>query len=801
MNTDAKNREYWVKYSGGKCREACVVKGERYRFSVLSSMLIRLEYSEDGVFEDRPSQVVLNRNLGVPEFHVKATGDTLEIFTEDFHLVYKKNARFDPDSLYIDAKNGYTNYGARWRFGETVYGDPPRHHNLYGTARTLDKKDGAVPLDFGIMDSSGRTFIDDSASLLFDENGWFVPRRKGNIDVYFFSYGRRYFEALKLYYKLTGYPPMLPRYALGNWWSRYYAYTADEYKELIERFSEEDIPLSVAVLDMDWHITKVDSKYGRGWTGYTWNRELFPDPRAFLANLHGRGLHCSLNLHPADGIQGFEDAYKAIAEEMGVDTSAEDPVRFDFSDTKFIDAYFDHLIHPLEDDGADIWWIDWQQGTHSGIKGLDPLWLLNHFHYLDSCRDGKRGMILSRYSGLGSQRYPLGFSGDTVATWDSLAFQPYFTSTAVNVGYPWWSHDIGGFKLGLGSKELLVRWIQFGVFSPIMRLHSSLNPYCRKEPWLFGAPYTDTIKRYMRLRYELIPYMYTMNYRCHSEGVPSLYPIYYEYPECIKAYESKGQYFFGSELMVCPITCPADKQTEMGAVKVWLPEGVWTDFFTGHTYSGGHSAVLNRRLEDQAVLAKAGAIVPLAVRKQNDTGNPDAFKVMVFPGGAGSFTLYEDSGEGREYLSGKQAKTTFELKVKNGNMEFSVCAEGDLSLIPNMRTYEFCFRGFEPFDVTSEIPFETFYDRNTRTQSIKLSAVAVTENIVLRANGVCKDTHKDRYQRLCEFLVRCELPVLEKNQIDAVCRENVLDGEMIQSLNTLQISPATLDVVCEIMFS
>ncbi len=780
--------------------DACIVKGDKFRFSVLSSMLIRLEYSEDGVFEDRASQVVLNRDFGVPDFHVRENESYLEIITDDFHLVYNRG-EFTPDNLYIDAKNGYTNYGARWRFGEAQYGNPPRHHNLYGTARTLDKMDGAVAMEYGLIDMSGRSFIDDTASLLFDDEGRLAPRREGTVDVYFFSYGHRYFDALKQYYKLTGMPPMLPRYAYGNWWSRYHDYTDKEYTELVDRFKAEDLPFSVAVLDMDWHVTKVDPKYGRGWTGYTWNRELFPDPKAFLKSLHDKNFHTSLNLHPADGVQAFEDAYEKVAEVMGVDTSNNDPVRFDFTDPKFIDAYFDHLIHPLEEDGADIWWIDWQQGKSSGVKGLDPLWLLNHFHYLDSCRDGKRGMILSRYSGWGSQRYPLGFSGDTVATWASLDFQPYFTATAINVGYPWWSHDIGGFTRGIGSKELLIRWIQLGVFSPVMRLHSSSNPYCLKEPWLFDGIHYDTIKKYLGLRYELIPYIYTAGYRAHTEGVPQLYPIYYVYPDAPKAYEAPNQYFFGSELMVCPITAPSDKETERGSVTAWLPEGLWTDFFNGHVYHGNHSVTLNRRITEQAVLAKAGAIVPLAVRKDNETRNPDAFKVMIFPGGEGSYTLFEDSGEGYDFETGKKVVTKFDLKTCDCGMRFTVHAEGDMSLVPKIRSYELCFRGFEPFEIKTDIPCVTSYDKETRTLSVKLSPVAVTEEIKVTMLDPHADTHKDTYERVRDFLIHSEIPIRARNLIDLACKEPVSIGEKIQSIASLGLSKPIFDAVCELLLS
>ena len=182
---------------------------------------------------------------------------------------------------------------------------------------------------------------------------------------------------------------MVPRYALGNWWSRYYKYTEKTYKELMERFEQEQIPFSVAVIDMDWHLVDIDPKYGSGWTGYTWNRDFFPDPEGFLKWLHERNMRVTLNVHPADGVRAHEEQYRAVAEEMGADWEKEQPVNFDPADPKFLEACFKHIYHPMEDQGVDFWWLDWQSGGISKVEGLDPLWVLNHYHYLDNKRGGK----------------------------------------------------------------------------------------------------------------------------------------------------------------------------------------------------------------------------------------------------------------------------------------------------------------------------------------------------------------------------------------------------------------------------
>ena len=134
-------------------------------------------------------------------------------------------------------------------------------------------------------------------------------------------------------------------------------------------------------------------------------------------------------------------------------------------------------------------------------------------------------MILSRYAGPGSHRYPIGFSGDSIISWKTLDFQPYFTATAANIGYGWWSHDIGGHAAGHRDVELQTRWIQFGVFSPIFRLHSTSNMFNGKEPWRYPEPAKSIMADFMRLRHQLLPYLYTMNWRCHTSGEMLVEPI------------------------------------------------------------------------------------------------------------------------------------------------------------------------------------------------------------------------------------------------------------------------------------
>ncbi len=651
-----------------KANGTSIVKGDKYRFTILTSRLFRIEYNEDGVFEDRATQTVINREFDPVEFSVNDEGQRIIITTEDIEIVYY-GGPISTNTLSVRTRSGSNRLG-RWNYTDD------NKNNMGGTARTLDCVDGACELETGIMSRDDNpAILDDSKSLIVEEDGSILPRAEGCFDQYIFCFGLKEFQydyksALKAFYKLTGQTPLIPRYALGNWWSRYHAYTQEEYTELMKRFKEEEIPLSVAVIDMDWHLVKIDTKYGSGWTGYTWNKELFPDHVGFLKFLHDEGLKTSLNLHPAEGIGVHEKAYKSMAEAMGVDPKTEKRIEFDITDKKFMENYFKHIHNPLEEEGVDFWWIDWQQGNTTSVPGLDPLWMLNHFHTIDHGRDGKRTMIFSRYSGPGSHRYPIGFSGDTFITWDSLDFQPYFTANASNIGYGWWSHDIGGHMFGKRDAELTNRWVQFGVFSPICRLHSSNFIFINKEPWNFDRNTEYCMKKFLKLRHELVPYLYTMNYRAHKESEPIMQPLYYNYKndagkEFYKKpeFEHKNEYSFGTEMLVSPITKPADKDTMCGCATTYLPDGDWYDFFTNVRYVGGRIFDAYRRAEDMPVFVKAGGIVPMAKLSHiNDIENPENMRIKVYAGANNIFEMYEDDGETMDYASGKYAISKMELE-------------------------------------------------------------------------------------------------------------------------------------------
>ncbi|MGK5683495.1 TIM-barrel domain-containing protein [Actinoplanes sp. URMC 104] len=751
---------------------AAVVAGDRYRITVLTDGLVRLEYSEDGVFEDRASTFALNRRLPVPGFRVLDTGGHLEIVTARFRLTYDRGP-FTTSGLSLAVRGGVTTYHSVWRFGQ----EP---QTLGGTARTLDNADGAIPLAPGVVSRDGYAVLDDSRSLLFDDDGWVAADNVGRTDLYVFAYGHDYAEALRAFYAVSGPQPVLPRWALGNWWSRYHRYTAESYLELFDRFRREGLPFSVAVLDMDWHLVDVGPEHGSGWTGYTWNRELFGDPRAFLGRLHDEGLRVTLNVHPADGVRSYEQAYPAMAAALGRDPASGDPIAFDVTDRSFLKAYFEVLHRGLEADGVDFWWLDWQSGPYSRVAGIDPLWMLNHYHFHDNGR-----ITFSRYAGPGSHRYPVGFSGDTVASWASLEFQPHFTATAANIGYGWWSHDIGGHFFGVRDDELATRWVQFGVFSPIMRLHSAKDPFLTKEPWAFPQPARDIMTSFLRLRHRLVPYLHTMNHR----GLPLVLPMYHREPDRDAAYEVPNQYQFGTELVVAAITEPADPRTCLGRVRAWLPDGVWVDVLTDLVYEGGRTLYLHRDLETIPVLAAAGALVPLDGQAVpgNDPVDPAHLEVLVVVGADGEFDLVEDD-----------ARTPLRFRQQDGVVQI-----GPASGATGVRTWTVTLPGFlgDPVASVDGAPVPGEVRSGESRTSITVDRVPVMATLRIGVGARPRLARNDVAGRLFTLLNRAQIEYRTKTLVlDAATAQRSL-AVRLSTLQALDLDEPLATAVGEILLA
>ena len=743
---------------------AQVVAGNA-RFTVLTDRLVRMEWSPSAQFEDHATLAIVNRRLPVPRFRVKRSGEGVTIQTDALTLTYK-GGPFTADNLQVRFKlNGKT---------VTWYPGLPADGNLMGTARTLDGCSGpdhinySDPMETGLLSRDGWALVDESTRHLFvaddsDWGEWVAPRPEGDVqDLYLFAYGHDYKAALAAFTQVAGRIPLPPKYAFGYWWSRYWAYTDDEFLALGREFRERKLPIDIMVIDMDWHQTwpnaarrtKDDRGEGLGWTGYTWNRDLIGDPEGFLLEVHDMHLKTSLNLHPAVGIIPREEVYPAfVADYISRTDDYDGPegfvykggepiyggpakhgyhatVPFRMDQRAWADAYFNSVIHPLERQGVDFWWLDWQQYKESRyVPGLSNTFWLNHTFFHDKIRrhrgdapeDAPRPMIYHRWGGLGSHRYQLGFSGDTHIKWEVLGYLPEFTATASNVLYGYWGHDLGGHMQRVETPtepELFTRWLQYGVFSPIFKTHSTSSAILERRIWMFPEHY-PYMKAALELRYALTPYIYDMARVAWETGVSLCRPLYYEYPEEPKAYEWKQEYFFGDNILAATI-CEPVQADGCAPRNVWLPAGSdWYDMAHHKLLKGGTIQQLRYRIDENAWFVKAGAILPLAEEGIQDLQTPtNAWRIFVAPGqGKSQYVHYEDDGVSQAYP--EQYATTRIDKVASGSqLNVTVGArEGQYKGMPATRRISLVLGGLNrsPKQVLLDgQPLACHYDEATR---------------------------------------------------------------------------------------
>ena len=725
---------------------AMVVKGD-VRFTVLTDRIIRMEWSADGVFEDNATLAVVNRDLPVPPFKVMSNGSKTVITTDKFRLVYNGGGKFTRDNLSVSfLLNGKT---VKWTPGADDSA------NLKGTNRTLDgcrgyshvSQDGNE-IENGILSRDGWAIIDESDRHLLvpvesDWKYWVSPRPEGQRqDLYILAYGHDYTKALSDYTKIAGKIPLPPKFTLGYWWSRYWIYTDEEILDLGSQMRKRDIPMDVFIIDMDWHETwkELDKRLGRdeldqahGWTGYTWNHELIPDPEGMLNSLHEMGYKTALNLHPASGIRSYEACYRDFVNDYLSRTDDYDGpkgyvypkggykyhwmdkavgkagysaiVPFRLDQQAWTDAYFNSVLHPIERQGVDFWWLDWQQWrTSRYVPGLSNTFWCNYIFFNDKVRqscslglDAPRPFIYHRWGGLGSHRYQLGFSGDTCDTWEVLEFIPYFTATASNVGYGYWGHDIGGHMhprgvTGPTNPEVYTRWLQYAVFTPVFKTHSTQSAELDRRIWSYPDHY-EYMKAAIKLRYALSPYIYDAARYAYDTGVSMCRPMYYYYPETEKAYHTPEQYMFGDNILATVLCRPMDADGRTPRT-IWFPEGYWYDMAHHELIRGGEEKTLHYTIAENPWYLRAASIVPMCEGLKNLQSITNRLDILVAPGeGKCSYTHYEDDGETQRYA--EEYATTLITNNRKGATQTVVVSprEGEYKGMPQTRILRFVFEG------------------------------------------------------------------------------------------------------------
>jgi len=752
-----------------KSKPEAIIQGKKYRFTVLTERLLRLEYSPSGVFNDFGTELVSFRNFDVPKFTKKEDNNYIEIETEYFSLVYTKEEPFKGTVLSPTANLKVVLKGKNiiWHYGH------PEAKNYFGSNISAEVKGNENDFNKGLYSQDGLVSIDDSSNFRINEFGGFVPAEKLGVDIYLFLYNKDFGLCATDYFKLTGMPSLIPRYALGNWWSRDKAYTSDEVLDLVNRFEKYNIPLSVFLFDKDWHI-RTTGPYKDLETGYTFNKNLIPEPKTLIDFLHNKGVRVGLSINPKDGVYPHEERYQDIRNFL--EYKEEGLIAIDPLNPKMLDVLLKFVLSPLEDMGVDFFWNDLKE-----FKDLHKLWVLNHYMFNNLSRNpAKRGMILSRNALKAAHRYPVLYSGESKVSWENFMSIPFFNLSASNIGSCWWSHDVGGYIDGIEDPELYIRSVQLGTFSPIMRFHSAKGRYYKREPWRWDNKTFNIVGNYLRLRHRLTSYLYTEAYKYYKTGSMIFQPLYYYLPEVYDDLLYRNEYFFGNELLVAPIVNKKDPIMNRTIHRFFLPEGMWYEFTTGKKYAGKKKYISFYKEEDYPIFAKRGSIIPLSNKSNvNNTSNPTDIEIHVFPGQNNTYRMYEDDGISSLYKEGFYLITEIDYNYLPNNYTLIIRSiEGKSGIVPDKRNYKIRFRNTK-FAEDVIVYFNS-------TQIEVTNKYVENNDFIVEVNGV---------STVGQLTINCKGKDIE---IDAV---RVINEDIDLIISDLQIQTVLKEKISEILFS
>ncbi len=753
-----------IDYSNALAAPENVIKGKKYRFTVLTPRLIRMEYSEDGTFEDHLTTLVLNRKTAAVEYTKKEDKKYLEITTSYFRLTYEKNKPFYSGKFdtmkYLKVE--LLNTDKIWYYGH------PEIRNYGSPNSSLDDNKGKLKLKKGLYSVDGFASIKDENDLIL-ENGTVKQRENKNIDLYLFLYLKDFALCLKDYFLITGSPALIPRYALGNWWSKNEEYNDLSLKDLVDDFKNKEIPLSILLLDKKWHIDEYKDKIYD--SGFTWNKTLFSNPKKMIDYLHKSGIRLGLNINPVPGILPYEPSYDVLAHTL---EKQEDILVFNVMNDAVIENYFNFLIHPLDKMGVDFYWID--ETTKKERENA----ILDYYHTEDMKKDyQKRPMLLSRNVTSAPHRYPVLYSGKTIVSWDTLKMIPFHNALASNIGVSYWAHDIGGYYKGTEDNELYTRYVQLGVFSPILKFGADKGKYYKREPWKWSIKTYSIVKKYLQLRHRLIPYLYAEAYKYHQYGMPMVMPIYHKFPEMYDDVNYRNGYYFGTELFVSPIVTKKDYIMNRSIHKFFLPDGMWYDFVTGKKFPGGKNYISFFKEEDYPVFAKAGSIITLGKNQElNDTTPPKDMEIQIFPGRSNTYHLYEDDGVSELYQKDYYLLTEIDYNYMPNNYTVIVRPiEGKKGIIPDNRNYKFVFRN------TKKASDVLVYFNDTQ---IDFDSYVLENDFIVEVKNV---------STVGQLTLNCKGKNIE---IDAV---RIINDDVESIISDLQIETRLKELIDHILFS
>ena len=683
------------------------------KVQVCSDSVIHVLYSPTATFLRRADYVVVKESWPASQFTLQSADDAITLSTALLKVTVTRKdgaityAELGGGSLVQEASrkltpeeiNGEDTYRAESQV--SLYGS---HEGIYGLGQhqagvwnyrgesvdiSQENSNISVPLmlsskGYGIFwnNTSRSRFNNRFANILYTSS------EVADVIVYYFLYGPDLDKIIAAYRDLTGQVPMFGKWAYGFWQCKNRYKSQEEILGVARKYRDLHIPVDNIVQDWFWWNRKGEFVFNKN----------YPDPKGMVDQLHNENFHLMISIWPFfepgsknyDYMQSkgwFIDKFKYAKPPYHTDAMAV----YDATSSEARKFYWDEVNKGLFSIGLDAWWMD---TTEPETEGQEDNILLGHklsagsgnryvnaFSLLDtqavyqgqrSTSDKKRVFILSRSAFAGSQRNAVtAWSGDINSDWLSYRRQvPAGLNFALS-GIPYWTTDIGGFVFGSPAdpafRELFVRWFQYGTFNPILRVHGTRNPD-ENELWSYGPDAQAILVKFDRLRYRMLPYIYSLAWKTTSEAYTPMRPLIMDFREDYRAQNTGDQFMFGPAFLVNPVT-----DAEATTRQVYLPAAKWYDFWTGSAVDGGRTISAIAPLDRLPLFVRAGSILPLGPDEEWSTEKPaDPIELRIYRGANGDFTLYEDENDNYDYEKGAYA--TIPLHWDDANRTLTIGA-------------------------------------------------------------------------------------------------------------------------------
>ena len=732
---------------------------------VLGQDILRFRYGNDGYFEDDFSYAIdPNFKAEDTHFEIVENAKSIQIKTSKIKcFVDKETLKTKIKDLkghvILEDEKGYhweeePNFGGdivistkKLHGGENFYGlgDKTGKLNListrkqmwgtdcYGYGNDTDPVYKNIPFYMGLYHNTGYgVFFDNSFRTFFDfgkerRNAMSFWAQGGDMR-YYFIYGPDLKAVSEKYTLLTGRPDMPPKWALGYHQSKWSYYPESVVRDLADQFRSRKIPCDVIHLDID---------YMDGFRCFTWDKSRFPDPKKLIADLKEQGFRTVVINDPGIKIDKNYWVYQEGIENKYFCTRADGPLfkgsvwpgpcHFpDFTKNETREWWRD-LYEGLLESGIDGIWNDmnepavFEEGTfpndvrfdydghpcsHRKGHNVYGLQMSRATHMgLEKFLDGKRPFNISRSAYSGIQRYASVWTGDNLATWEHLSIANIQCQRLSVSGVSFVGSDVGGF-IGTPTPELYTRWIQMAVFHPFFRTHSS-GDHGDKEPWIFDKKYVDIVRRFIEMRYEILPYIYTAFWQYSTFGTPMLQSMHLFDQEDKETYYREDEFQLGEKILVCPVMSEGAKGRNM-----YLPAGKWYDFWDDSIIDGKQEIGTVTPLDQIPIFIREGSIIPMQPKMQyvDEFEFPALDLHVYFSNEENRSLLYEDKGDGLEYKEGEKCIRTFDSGVANKEYFVKQSVEGPYS--SSYDSFNLIFHGFEK-------PSEIYVDGDNKVSGLK----------------------------------------------------------------------------------